>query len=193
MKNFRLASAGLFLFSLLISFNAFSQAPDTIINPRINSGNPLTQNEQYYNARYYKWERPVFQVVDIDRLLSYKSDNQAYLAEVKSLETLLKRNKQELNSYQKQVKDQNTVLKNELKTLNEKRKFYAEDEKILKHDEKLYNAEQKLIRKERKELKKTANEMSSWQMDDRLQKLNDREYRLQINKDKRSEKREITK
>lgn len=148
------------------------------------------QNVPEYNSHYYKWEVPVFEAVDLNRLQQYKAENQAYLREIEALEDIQKRNKQQLKSYQDQVKDLTKALKIEQKNLNEKRRFYREDEKLLKRERKLRDQEEKMIKKERKELRKQTQEMATWQIEDRLAKLNEREQRIHYATERWEYKRE---
>ena len=118
-----------------------NQPVDTIISTsdanrqmqQMNNNAALNPNG-YNDAKYYRWETPVFDMIDIDRIKQHRSDNEQYLYEVEVLEKVMDKNKKELRSYQDQAKDQAKVLKNEQKNLSEKRKFYREDEKLLKKE-----------------------------------------------------------
>ena len=174
-----------------------NQPVDTIISTsdanrqmqQMNNNAALNPNG-YNDAKYYRWETPVFDMIDIDRIKQHRSDNEQYLYEVEVLEKVMDKNKKELRSYQDQAKDQAKVLKNEQKNLSEKRKFYREDEKLLKKENKLRDREMKLVKRERKEFKKKSLDLTDWEVENRLAQFDDRERRIDAAKEKWEMKRE---
>lgn len=192
------------LLVLLFVFPGFSVA-QTIVDTVRNQPVEVIPNQQQIqvnttsvpvqnvpnDGKFYHWETPVFDIVDLGGLERYKSDNQAYLSEIEVLDGVLKRNKQELKSFQNQAKDLAKALSIEQKNLNEKKKFYKEDEKLLKREKSLRDREAKLIQKERKQLRKNSEGLSNWQIEDRLAKFNEREDRIQYAEERWESKREI--
>ena len=174
-----------------------NQPVDTIISTsdanrqmqQMNNNAALNPNG-YNDAKYYRWETPVFDMIDIDRIKQHRSDNEQYLYEVEVLEKVMDKNKKELRSYQDQAKDQAKVLKNEQKNLSEKRKFYREDEKLLKKENKLRDREMKLVKRERKEFKKKSLDLTDWEVENRLAQFDDWERRIDAAKEKWEMKRE---
>ncbi|NLI72797.1 MAG: hypothetical protein GX361_08745, partial [Bacteroidales bacterium] len=141
---------------------------------------------------FYQWETPILEKIDLKSIEQYKDNHESYLAELELLEDMLKKNKKELNAYYQQAKDHAKVLKNEKKNLKEKRKFYEQDQKLAKREKKLRDRELKLIKKERKALKKHSKTMSNWDVEEKMRKFDDREYRIEEAEQRWQEKRAAT-
>lgn len=214
-KNYKLMKSILFNFAVVFGFilsatgvlraqyvvdtvryqpvDTIRTAPENDRQLRKTAENPDVYQNGNTAGKYYKWETPVFDMVDVDGIKQHKTDNEQYLYEVEVLEKVVNKNRKELKSYQDQAKDYAKVLRNEQKNLKEKRNFYKEDEKLLKKENKLRGRELKLLRKERKEFKKKTDELSDWQVQDRLAQFDDRERRIEAAQEKWGMKRETLK
>ncbi len=196
-KLILLKSATVFVFGVLMINPVSGQyVVDTVapIQNNIPVSYPVEQPAPLNSSghRYYQWDTPILEKVDVRSIEMHKNDHERYLSQIEILENVLKKNKKELNSFFQQAKDQAKALNNEKKNLNDKRKFYKQDEKLSNKEKKLRDRELKLIQKERKTFKKQAKDMSSFDVDERLRQFDDREYRIEIAEGRWSEKREVT-
>ncbi|NLO70398.1 MAG: hypothetical protein GX102_05550 [Porphyromonadaceae bacterium] len=182
--------------STTINLPAFNQVYIDSTDQYIEQDQPFQDTNQQYNEAategqyYYKWETPILEKIDLKSIEAYQNDHEKYLTYLETVENVLKKNRQELNSFYRQAKDHAKVLKNERKNLKEKRRFYKKDEKLMKREKSLRDREYKLIQKERKTLRRQAKNMSTWDVDEKMRRFDDREYRIEIAEEKWNTRRE---
>ncbi len=182
MRIIKLLIVSLFLMGQL----SYAQiVDDSIYINNVNNTFQQDDNPLYsdYSTKYYRWVKPVFDDIDIDALQKTKSEHEAYLSEISLLETILSKNKTELKRYQSELKELQKALSNDKKNAKERRRYFKDEEKMLKKEKKMRDKELKMLRKERKELRKNSKDYSSYQMDEYLINISNRENRLQYAND----------
>lgn len=161
--------------------------PDSIKSPKVgdtvrtvipvdNAVNPVRTVINEVPMQYVDFR--AFKNIDIDSLKKQKTDLDAYLKNIDTMEDLIKTNYKELGRQYTIANNEMKLIGSDYKLLDAKRKIVKTDEKLLKQEKKLRDKEMKSLGKERKAFNKASKNMAQTDIDVRLQRFMDHEARI---------------